>query len=232
MPQIATPIPVYTTPVPAFDLVNELNNVINQINAGFAALSAPAVLPVLAWVASRFYGLPPGATPGTLLLTTGTIYAYPIYIPGNVNIKTLNIDVTTGETGGSIRAGIYADLYGAPGAIVTGSDGGAMVATSGSGVQTNTYATALTLTPGWYWLAMAATASSTFPTVAAIAASYASNLNAMMGADTAAHFFATSSEEQLGVTAAFTFGALPAAFPTSSYALNTGLAIPLIGLGT
>ena len=29
-------IPVYTTPVPAFDLVNELNNVINQINANFA----------------------------------------------------------------------------------------------------------------------------------------------------------------------------------------------------
>jgi hypothetical protein len=32
-------IPTYTTPIPAFDLLNELNNIINLINANFAQLT-------------------------------------------------------------------------------------------------------------------------------------------------------------------------------------------------
>ena len=228
-----TPIPVYTTPVPAFDLVNELNNVINQINANFSTIASPesfgAVTP---WAAGRFYGLPESSTPSTLLLTTGTIYAYPLYIPGNAPIKTVSADVTTGQTGGALHIGLYTDVAGAPGVLVAGSDAGALAGTSGAGVVTNTYTTALNLAPGWYWLAMTATASSTMPTVAAIAASYTTALNAQTGADTAAHFFATSSEAQLGVTAAFTYAALPTAFPSTSFALNTNLAIPLLALGT
>ena len=36
-------IPTYTTPIPAFDLLNELNNIINLINANFAqATGTPA----------------------------------------------------------------------------------------------------------------------------------------------------------------------------------------------
>lgn len=35
-------IPTYTTPIPAFDLVNELNNIINQVNANFAQLTGTA----------------------------------------------------------------------------------------------------------------------------------------------------------------------------------------------
>ena len=34
-------IPTYSTPIPAFDVLNELNNIINQINTNFAQQNAP-----------------------------------------------------------------------------------------------------------------------------------------------------------------------------------------------
>lgn len=228
-----TAIPLFTTPIPAFDLVDTLNGIINQINGNGSVLTNPEVFgSVLPWAASHFYGLPPGATPGTLLLTASTIYAYPVYIPGNAPIKTISIDSTTGQTGGAVHAGLYTDLNGAPNALVTGSDSGALAAT-GTAVATATFTTALNLTPGWYWLAMTGTASSTMPTVAAIAASYTSDLNALQGnATSLVDFFATSAQEALGVTATFTYGALPVTFPTTGYAQNVALAIPLVALGT
>lgn len=224
-----TPIPTYTTPVPAFDLVNELNNIINQINANYISANGPEVAPALPWVAARFYGLPRGCTPSTLLTIASTIYAYPLYIPGNTAIKTISIDSTTGQTGGALHAGIYFDNGGIPGTLVPGSDSGALAAT-GTAVATATYAAALNLTPGWYWLATLATASGTYPTVAALASAYTNEVNGEMGIDTAAHLFATSSQNSLGVTGTATYGALPATFPTP--ALNIATAIPMVGLGT
>jgi hypothetical protein len=224
-----TPIPIYTTPVPAFDLVNELNNIINQINGNFNTAAGAENAQSLPWVAGRFYGLPRGATPGTLLLTASTIYAYPIYIPGATPIKTIAIDSTTGQTGGAVHAGLYYDAAGVPGGLVPGSDSGALAATS-TAVASATLATALNLAPGWYWAAMSGTASSTMPTVAAIASSYTSEVNAEMGSDTAAHAFATSGENTLGVTGTVTYGALPATFPTPT--LNQATAIPMVVFGT
>lgn len=220
-------IPLYTTPVPAANLVNELNNIISQVNANFQS----AVYNALNWATSRFYGLPRGATPSTLLTTASTIYAYPLYIPGNTPIKTISTDSTTGQTGGSVHVGLYADNFGTPGALVANSDSGALAAT-GTAIATATYTTPLTLSPGWYWLATTAAASSTMPTLAAIATSYTSELAGEIGIDTAAHAFATASQNASGVTATFTFGALPATFPSAGLALNIALAVPMVVLGT
>lgn len=206
-------------------------DILDVINMGGRQVGASDAGAQLPQVASRFYNPVPGATPGTLLTVLSTIYAFPFRIPGNVNIQTICADVTTGQTGGQVRFGLYADLAGAPGALVAGSDSGAQVAT-GAAVITFTPASPLQLLEGWYWGALVAAATSTMPTVAAIAAGYAANLNAMIGQDTAAHAFATSAEAVSGVSAALTFAALPATFPTASFALNINAAVPLIVLGT
>lgn len=187
--------------------------------------------------ASRFYGLPPGQTPGTLLTVTGTLYAYPYYISGSTTIKTIAIDTTTGQTGGAAFVGIYADNgSGYPGALVASSNNtSALAATSGAAVQTYTPTTPLTINSGLYWLASIFTASSTFPTVADLTAVYPSITNSQLGSDTALHLAAASGQAATGISVAATYGTLSginsAAFPASAtLTLNAGT--PLIILGT
>jgi hypothetical protein len=210
-------------------MLDTLNGIINQINANYITALGPENEQTLAWASGRFYGLPRGCTPSTLLTTASTIYAYPIYIPGNMPVKTISIDSTTGQTGGAVHAGLYTDQNGSPANLVAGSDSGALAATA-TAVATATYSTSLSLAPGWYWLATLATASGTYPTLAALASAYTNELNAEIGSDTAAHAFATSAENSMGVTGTATYGALPAAFPAVT--LNQALAIPMVVLGT
>lgn len=184
--------------------------------------------------ASKFYGVPRGATPGTVLTVTGTLYAYPFYIATPVTIKTLNLNTTTGQTGGAAHIGLYADNgLGYPGALVANSDGGALIATSGAAGQHNTVN--LNLNSGWYWLASIFTASGTFPTVSSIATGYASDSHALLGSDTLAHLIATSSEATSGIQVAATYGALSGinggVFPASA-TLTIAADTPLVVLGT
>lgn len=227
-----TPIPLYTTPIPAAQMLDALNGLIQLINAQAAVLASPEnTSGMLPWVAARFYAAPPGSTNGTILTVASTIYAYPIFIPGNVPIATISINSTTGQTGGAGHAGIYADNNGAPGALVTGSDSGALAAT-GTAVATATYTTPLTLTRGWYWLASTYTASGTYPTVEGITALYPGNPNAMIGAGSAADALTASGTATSGVSATFTYGALPAAFPSAGYAITKNATTPGVILGT
>jgi hypothetical protein len=186
--------------------------------------------------ASRFYGLPTGATPGTLLTVTGTLYAYPYYVSGPSTIETIGIDTTTGQTGGAAFVGIYADNgSGYPGSLVTSSNNTtALIATSGAAVQNYTPTSSILLQAGWYWLASIFTATSTFPTVASVSATY-TPLSTQLGSDTALHLAATSGQAATGVSVAATYGTLnginSGVFPTSAtLTLNAGT--PLVILGT
>ena len=221
---VYTPVNNIITNVAAGDILDVISQGARQVGGPDAGVKLP-------WVASRFYGNVPGATPGTLLTVASTIYAYPIRVPGNIPVQTISADVTTGQTGGKVRFGIYSDLNGAPSALISGSDSGDQTAT-GTAVATFTPTSPITLTDGWYWLALTAVASSVMPSVAALAASYNANLTSLLGQDTAAHAFASSVESAMGVTAAFTYAALPAAFPTASYALNLNAAVPMLVIGT
>lgn len=188
----------------------------------------------LPMAAGRFYGVPYGNTPGTLLSVTGTLYAYPFYIAAPTLIKTLGIYSGTGQTGGAVRAGIYADTgAGYPGALVSGTDGGALAATANTTVSTNTIN--VTLQAGWYWLATIATASGTFPTLGAITAVYPSATNSQLGSDTAAHLIAASGQAVTGISVAATYGALngisSGTFPTGA-TLTLNAATPIVILGT
>jgi hypothetical protein len=183
---------------------------------------------------NRFYGVPYGNTPGTLLTVTGTLYAYPFYIAAPTLIETIGIYSGTGQTGGALRAGIYADNgAGYPGSLVSGTDGGALAATANTTVSTNTIN--VTLQSGWYWLATIATASGTFPTVGAITAVYPSATNSQLGSDTAAHLIAASGQAATGISVAATYGALngisSGTFPTGA-TLTLNAATPVVILGT
>lgn len=186
---------------------------------------------------ARFYGLPYGQTPGTLLTVTGILYAYPYVIAGPATIKTIAIDTTTGQTGGAAFVGIYADNgAGYPGALVASSNNtSALIATSGAAVQTYTPTTPLALSGGIYWLASIFTASGTFPTVADLTAVYPSATNAQLGSDTALHLAAASAQAATGISVAATYGTLSGinagVFPASAtLTLNAGT--PLVILGT
>ncbi len=186
---------------------------------------------------SRFYGTPLGSTPGTLLTVTGTLYAYPLFIPGPVTIKTIGNYTTTGQTGGASFVGLYADNgSGYPGTIVPGSyNTTALIATSGAAAQNYTPTGGTVLQSGLYWLASIFTASSTFPTVADVSAVYPTATVAQLGFDTEAHLIATSGEAPTGISVAATYGALnginAGVFPSSAtVSYNAGT--PLVILGT
>lgn len=220
----------YTAVNGVFTAVATGTDTTDLIKAGAVLLSPTgensAMLP---WTTGRFYGVTDGMTPAALLTVASTLYAYPIYVPQTITVKTLNLSVTTGQTGGAAHLGIYTDNGGYPGNLIYDS-----------GTQTGLTSTAVltvapsagsqpVLTPGWYWLATTFSASSTYISVAGNGTAY-SPLNAKLGWDTAAHALATSGEAVTGVSVAFTYGALPAQFPAGG-TLTLGAATPLIALG-
>lgn len=186
------------------------------------------------WVSGRFYGIPLGMTSAALLTVTGTLYAYPVYIPNTVTVKSLNLSVTTGQTGGSARIGIYADNgAGYPGTLVAGSDAGALAATATAVVSNSSLS--IVLNPGTYWFASIFTATSTFPSVVGSTAVYTSDISEMLGWDTAAHALATSGQAVTGIQVAATFGALSGinsgVFPASAtLTLNAGTPEFVVGV--
>lgn len=206
-------------------------DILDVINQGCRQIGGADSGPQLPNVTGRYVNPVPGSTPGTFQLAASTIYAFPFRVPGNIPVQTLNMDVTTaGMPATTLRFALYNDLNGAPSTQVAGSESGSQVGTS-TGALTFTPSAPLSLNEGWYWGAVACNGTATPPTVAAIAASYAADLNNWLGQDTLAHAIATSAEAAMGVSASFVFASLPATFPTASYALILNAAVPLIVLG-
>jgi hypothetical protein len=203
-------------------------DVTDLIKGGCTLIPSPENAPVLPWAKGRFYGLPPGATLEPLLTVTGTLYAYPIYVPNPISVATLNLSVTTGQTGGAAHLGIYADNNGYPGALIY--DSGAVTGLTGTAVSTTTPATPPTLTPGWYWIASIFNASSTFISVEAVKTLYTGTISNELGYDTAAHALVASGEAVTGISVAATYGALPATFPASA-TLTLNADTPAVSLG-
>ncbi len=219
-------------------------------NGSFLGLANP-------WVAGQAYGTM-GTTPVSFLTVASTMYAFPFYVPNTVLIKTLNVNVLTGQTGGAAHLGIYADNgAGYPGALVY--DTGAITGLTGTAVGTNTPSTSATaslvagtafnmtssfgitgsggatlanntLVPGLYWSASLFTATTTFISVAAATHAYNSFPNIILGSDTVAHLLAAGSEAASGLSVTQTYGALPATFTTGA-TLNLNTDTPFIGYG-
>lgn len=182
----------------------------------------------LPMVSGRFYGLPRGATPVAVLTVTGTIYAYPVYIPNPVTVSSLNLSCTTGQTGGAARLGIYKDNgAGYPGALVY--DSGAIAGLTSTTIVTKSGVNQV-LQAGWYWVTSIFTASGTFPSVAGITTNYSVETNAQLGSDTAAHSLAASGQAATGISVAGVYGAYPTTFPSGA-TLILNAATPLVSIG-
>jgi len=204
------------------------SDVTDLLKGGCLLIPSPENAPVLPMVKGQFYG-PLGATLAALLTVASVQYAYPIYVPSPITVKSLSLSVSTGQTGGAAHIGIYADNGGYPGALIY--DSGAVSGLTSTTVVTDTISSGNpTLTPGWYWISTIFTASSTMPSVEAISATYTA-LASMIGYDTAAHALATSGQAPTGISVAGTYGALPATFPSgATLTLNADTPAVAIGL--
>ena len=182
--------------------------------------------PQPSWVSGRFYGVPPNspAVFGINQLTVlGSLYAYPIYVPNQVNLQAILLGIATGQTGGKGRAGVYADNdAGYPGALM--ADSGDLAATATAN-PSGALSPAVQLSPGLYWLASQFTASSTMPTAIGVAAPQ------NVGNDTAAHLFGkTAALNTYGIVATGqTYGAMPANFPAGAVP-TVNIQVPIVGL--
>jgi hypothetical protein len=186
-------------------------------------------------VSGRFYGLPAGSTQAAVLTVLGTIYAIPVYIPSPVTLASLNMGITTGQTGGKARGALYYDAGGYPGAIVAGTDTGELDGTATAVVTKGSLS--VSLAAGWYWFASIFTASSTMPSVTGATAIYGASLNALLGSDTAAHALAVSGQAATGISkTGQTFPAtdMTTSFPTfptgGSLVLNASTPVVVLGV--
>ena len=227
-------LPTGAVPLTGNEAFGADTNLPNGISPQTASYSFSALATYLsrtaAWVTGRFYNGIAGLTTTTFLTVTGTLYAYPVYVPNTITVKTLNLSVTTGQTGGVGHIGIYKDNgAGYPGALIYDSGSNVGPTTTAMTVITPT-AGSVVLNPGIYWIATTFNATSTFPTVEGASALYTNELSAALGYDTAAHALAASGQAPTGISVAFTYGALPATF-TSGAALVLNAGVPIVAIG-
>lgn len=87
--------------------------------------------------------------------STSNIYTVPVYVGVRQTFTGEAFGVVTAATALNVKVGIYADSSGLPGALIAGSTatGGPYTDITDTS-HTVTYSVALTLDPGWYWLAI------------------------------------------------------------------------------
>lgn len=174
----------------------------NQAAVVGQALSAAAA----PMTSGRFYY--PIGTPSTLLLTLDHLTFVPFTVGRSCTINQILLEVTTvGTAGAVLRAGIYADADGLPGALIV--DGGTQIATT---VGLKTYTISAPVTAGRIWVASAAqVAACTVRTSSAVEA----NQVGVAAAPTDLSL-GSATVFQAAVTGAFPATATPSATATGS----------------
>jgi hypothetical protein len=154
----------------------------------------------------------------TLAVTAGRLYAAPFYVSKTQTFTKASIDVTAFSSGttNQCELGYYANSSGVPGALV--ADWGNVSSATPNGSKEITSLT-ITLSPGWYWLAVGC---SDTPTLESGATSNGvSSFLLGMAAQ-------TSPSMQGFVAWTYSTGNLPNPYGTMSYSGNT--AQPLVYL--
>lgn len=186
-------------------------------------------------VTGRFYGLPAGSTQAAVLTVLGTLYAYPVQVRSNSILSSINLSVTTGQTGGKARGALFYDNgAGYPGSIVPLTDTGDLAGTATAVVTKGSLTTPLAT--GLYWFGSIYTASSTMPSVIGATAIYANEQNAALGCDTAAHALATSGQAVTGIAVTgqtYPVTDMPTSFPTFPTGATLGINVttPIAAFG-
>lgn len=136
------------------------------------------------------------------------VYAQPLNLPGAV-IDRIAIEVTVGVAG-LARLGLYTNNNGVPGSLIV--DAGTVDTTN---VATIEATIALTTLPEWVWAVAVFNAA---PTV-------------RVGTPAASHIVGGASfgANNRGITAALTFGALPASAPTAA-SWSSAVGAPIVAV--
>jgi hypothetical protein len=150
--------------------------------------------------------------PTTGAQTANSLRVFPWKVHRAVTLTAVRAEVTTLIAATTFRLGIYADNGSAyPGALVAGSDV-TTLDSAATGVKVNTFASAITLSPGLYWVAIN---NSGAPTLRAVGLGAIENV---LGA-------AVSMGANLAITGwsvTQPYAALPSAFPVNAtILLNT-----------
>jgi hypothetical protein len=144
----------------------------------------------------------------TLAMTNNTSYWIPFAVNRNISISAISINVSTAASSTSETVGIYnsdlTNLY--PNTLL----GSVTLDTTTTGLKTGTLSTAITLTPGIYWIALASNGA---PTLTAIG----ENTLLPLAYSTTT---AVTHYRNTGTT-------LPSTAPTTGYNAGTG-AFPLV----
>ena len=182
-------------------------------------------------VPGRFYGPIITAAPtASAVGAANRITAVPVYIRAGSVLKTLSINITTGNAAAwNARLCLYADNgQGLPGALL--SDPGTLAVASGSvvGVQTSTIAGGGIAAGGaWYWVTFNTDNNGESISSAGAASVGSFSSSRLFGWSAAAN--APTTNTAMGVYAAQTFGACPATFPAPTFGDN--LPLPYIIMG-
>jgi len=153
--------------------------------------------------------------PGTVAQVANTLRASPLWIRKTVTFVAFRLEVTTLVAATTCRLGLYTDNgSGYPSTLVTNSDVGT-IDTATTGVKTSTFSSAITLTPGLYWIAWNSNGAATVRSIAVGA------IDSTLGSNPAGGATSTYT----AWTVALTYGALPSTF-TGGGTLLTNTAIP------
>ena len=199
-----------------------------------AALGGPPNLPG-GYVAGRYYApWVVGQTGSNAAPALNTMAALPFYVPiGSTTLKSLSVYCSAAPTTGyTWRAAVYADSgSGQPGALVSGSDTGNQSTGTSTGIKTATYGTAVSLTPGWYWLATQFSAGAGGTIYAAAASAAIGGVQWLTGAPTPLDLLSpangTAGYASSGVT---TYQAFPSTFANGG-AINLTASVPMAVMG-
>jgi hypothetical protein len=157
-------------------------------------------------VGNYYHGGHPRSIVTTFAPAANRLYAIPYIVDYPMSFDFMSFKVTTLETNGEARLGIYNDLNGVPGSLLV--DAGT-VATTGTGIKT--LAIDQALSPGLWWLGIV------FNTVATLVINQDATTEAEL------YLGATSSVQAPLCSAyvAHTYGVLPDPFGTPTYATDS-----------
>lgn len=170
------------------------------------------------FVSGQFYfgpdALSAGSLAGNVSTAAATLYAIPFFVPVATTFNTIGIHCTTGVAASSIQLGVYNNSGGLPSSLVKDCGN---VATTTSGTDVTIGSLNMTLSPGWYWIALGSDATHTPGFSCVVGSTSICSSIWFLGSSTSAP---SSSSNNIKTT--WTPGALPNTFPTGSLSYGNG----------
>ena len=165
-------------------------------------------------VPGRWYDVVPGqiaagAISGAPLPPVGNMLVYPMWTGAGGNVQSSAFNVTAANPAAwNVRVCLYDDSNGAPSALLTGGDSGAIpVAAAATGVQIDAFPSPITVS-GWIWVGFEYDTAG-----ASVSNVNPQSLSPLFGIDSAASFF---TQWAAGLQVSMKFDVCPSIFPAGA----------------